>query len=195
MIIHPHRSEELQKQGGIFLKERGKLIQIKGVSHASADLSQAQVAERQARSAKLLLNSQQCKIDIRTEYQNTLSPGSGITLWAMIETGSEFPNIIGSDALGERGKKAEEVGKEAAENLLKEIKSLTPADVHLADQLIPFIALFGGEIKPVVETPHVLANRYVCEKFLGHDIHFASETAERFKLKGIWNSSNIQQKT
>ena len=66
--------------------------------------------------------------------------------------------------------KAEAVGKEAAENLMKEISSGAAVDKHLADQLIPFMALAGGIIKASEVTNHVKSNIYVAEKFL--DVKF-----------------------
>jgi len=48
----------------INLTEQYNLIQIKGISHASLDLQKGEVAERQARSAKLILNKLNCPIQI-----------------------------------------------------------------------------------------------------------------------------------
>ena len=59
------------------------------------------------------------------------------------------------------------IGKEAAEGLLKEIESKAPVDKHLADNLIPFLALTGGKIRTSNITDHTLTNIYTCEKFLG----------------------------
>ncbi len=156
----------------INLTEQHNLIQIKGISHASLDLQKADVAERQAKAAKFILNKLNCPIRIRTEYCDTLSTGSGITLWAIFskdpgEIDIMNPIRLGGDALGERGKRAEEVGKEGADNLLKEIESKAPVDRHLGDNLIPFIGLMGGKIKIAEITKHTLTNIYVCEQFLG----------------------------
>ena len=142
------------------------------VSNASADLMDAQVAERQAKAAELTLRELDCPINIRTEYQNTFSTGSGIALWAIFskdedEIDVENPVLIGSDVLGERGKKAEIVGEEAAKRLIDEIESGAAVDSHLADNLIPFLALFSGEIRTSRITEHVKSNIYACEQFLG----------------------------
>ena len=69
--------------------------------------------------------------------------------------------------MGERGKRAEEVGKEAAERLINEINYKAPVDRYLADNLIPFLALFGGRIKVSKISNHTLTNMYVVEQFLG----------------------------
>lgn len=150
-----------QKQEIIQL-EQGKLMQIKGVSHASKNLSDAKVAERQAEMARMSLKQLNCPVSIAAEYSDSLSPGSGIALWAKFDSNA----IIGADALGERGKSSENVGREAAENLTREIKNNAPIDSHLADNLVPFIGLFGGKIRVSEITKHVLTNIYVTEKFL-----------------------------
>lgn len=164
--------ESIKEAPKINLTEQYNLIQIKGISHASLDLQKGQVAERQAKSARLILNRLNCPIQIRREYSQTLSTGSGITLWVIFSKDPEEmditnPIILGADALGERGKRSEEVGKEAADKLLGEIESKAPVDRHLADNLIPFIGLIGDTIKVSEITDHTLTNIYVCEQFLG----------------------------
>ena len=47
--------DNIKEAPTINLTEQGHLVQIKGMSHASLDLQKAEVAERQAKSAKLLL--------------------------------------------------------------------------------------------------------------------------------------------
>ncbi|MBU0628091.1 MAG: RNA 3'-terminal phosphate cyclase [Nanoarchaeota archaeon] len=164
--------DNIKKAPSIELTEQHNLIHIKGISHASLDLQKAQVAERQASSAKFTLNKLNCPVQIRTEYPDTLSTGSGITLWATFSKNPEDidfnnPIIIGADILGERGKRSEEVGKEAADKLLKEIESKAPIDSNLADNLIPFLAIFGGKMRVSEITNHALTNIYACEQFLG----------------------------
>jgi RNA 3'-terminal phosphate cyclase len=157
----------------LHLVEQGKLIAIKGVSHASALLEEKQVAERQAAAAKSSLVSLGVPTDIRVEYNQTLSPGSGITLWAIFskrgdDIDERFPIRLGADALGERGKPAEIVGEEAAKHLLEDIKSRAPVDEHLADNLIPLLALCApSAMKTVRISPHCLTNIFVVEQFLG----------------------------
>ncbi len=152
----------------IELINQGNLQQIKGISHASKFLEKANIAERQARAAKLILSKYSCPINIRTEYCDTLSPGSGITLYAIFsEELDSNPIILGGDALGERGKRAESVGKEAADNLIKQIESKAAVDEHMSDNLIPFLALFGGKIKVAEITNHTKTNIYTTEQFLG----------------------------
>jgi len=153
----------------ILLLEQKKLLQIRGVSHASLDLEQARVAERQADSAKLFLDKLKAPFSITNQYYVSPSTSSGITLWAIFgddEIDQMNPIILGADSLGDKGKKSEQVGREAAESLLPEINSGAAVDKHLADQLIPFMALTGGLIRTSEVTDHVRSNIYVAEKFL-----------------------------
>ena len=174
------RTAVSQQSREIGMLERGKLLKITGVSHASADLSKAEVAERQAHSAKVTLSQQlqkqniSCPVSIQSEYSDTLSTGSGISLFAhFAATGKDEPAqvnpiILGSDSLGERSKRAEAVGQEAATALMAEITSGASVDHYLADQLIPFMAVAGkSKILASEITNHCLTNIFTVEQFLG----------------------------
>ena len=164
------------------LVERGTLVHIKGISHASKMLQDREVAERQATAAKSTLLEIGVNVDIRTEYCDTLSPGSGITLWAVYSKDLEptvlNPFILGADLIGEKGKPAEEVGSEAAKMLIEEINSGAHVDEHLADNLVPFLAMFKGSMKVSKISKHTLANIYTAEQFLG-DIGVKFEVDEK----------------
>ncbi|MFH0978776.1 MAG: RNA 3'-terminal phosphate cyclase [Candidatus Woesearchaeota archaeon] len=151
--------------------DRGKLKSIKGISHASLSLKSSSVAERQASSAQTSLKHFG-KVDISASYDDTASPGSGITLWAEFEDDGVWPVIIGADALGKKGVSAESVGKLAASNLSKQIESGCLVDSFLADQLLPFL-VFAPKASFLTSeiTPHCRTNAYVIEKFL--DVRFA----------------------
>ncbi|RLE39189.1 RNA 3'-phosphate cyclase [Candidatus Woesearchaeota archaeon] len=166
----------------IKLVKQGQLIQIKGVSHAAKILEKADVADRQARAAKMELNKLNAPIKIRKEYADVLCAGSGITLWAVFslqddEIDLNNPIRIGADALGERGKPAEKVGTEAGKRLIEEISSGAPVDKHLADNLIPILALVGGRMKVSEISDHTRTNIYVVEKFL--DVKFKIDEEDK----------------
>ena len=102
-------------------------------------------------------------LEERVEYYETRSPGSQVCLI------TEFENsVIGTDNLGKLGKRAEDVGKEAALELLKEERSRACLDKHLADQILPFMALTPGKSQVSVSeiTNHCKTNMWVIEKFL-----------------------------
>ena len=97
----------------------------------------------------------------RVEYYPTQCPGSQICLIG------EFENtVIGTDNLGKLGKRAEDVGKEAALELLKEQRSNACLDKHLADQILPYLALTKGKAQVSEITNHCKTNIWVIEKFL-----------------------------
>ena len=147
----------------INLTERGSLEKIFAISGASEFLKDKKVAERQLAGAREILGKLNLPIEEKIEYYPTQCPGSHICLVA------EFENtIIGVDNLGKLGKPAEEVGKEAALKLLEEQKSGACLDKHLADQLLPYIALASGKSQITVSeiTNHCKTNIWVIEKFI-----------------------------
>ncbi len=146
------------------LIERGALREIRGLSLASHHLRKSRVAERQAEAALSILRRQfpNRAIEIETRYAETLSPGSAVVLWAECEH-----TILGGDALGERGVPAEKVGEHAAAALLAELRSGATLDRHMADQIIPFLALFGGKFFCAELTDHIKTNIWVAEQITG----------------------------
>ncbi len=153
-----------EHRGPIVLEERGKLLKIEGVSVASAHLMKAKVAERQAQSAYRVLAQafSDLPLEIAQQYVESRSPGSAVVLWAACEK-----TIIGADTLGERGVPAEQVGQQAAISLVDELKSDATVDKHMADQMIPFLALYGGSLVCSELTDHIKTNIYVAEKLTG----------------------------
>lgn len=155
----------------INLTEQGKLEQIRGVVNCSRELEKGEVGERIKRSAEEELRKLNCPADIKVEYAESLSPGGEIVLWTVFSReGDVNPNnpiILGGEALAEKGKSSEEVGKEAALKLISEIKSEGCVDRHLSDQLLIFMALLPGSLIKASEiTNHSLTNIEVIEKFL-----------------------------
>ncbi|MCP3682819.1 MAG: RNA 3'-terminal phosphate cyclase [bacterium] len=162
-----------QEAPKINLTKQHKLMMIKGISNATLDLQKAEVSERQAHASKIKLSALECPVRIRTEYSDSLSTGSEITLWSVFsrkedDIDMDNPIILGADSLGERSKRAEAVGEEAASRLLQEINSKAAVDKHLADQLIPLMALIGSSaIKTSHITGHCRTNIQITEQFLG----------------------------
>jgi len=163
----------LRNFGEINITTHGKLIKIDGVSHASLSLENSKVAERQATAAGTQLKKLGCPVNIRSEYSNSASTGSGITLWASFSSDKEgkeidtiIPVVIGSDILGEKEISSEKIGENAASKLIEEINSGAPVDKHLADNMIPLLGIFGGRIKTSEITEHCKTNIYTTENFL-----------------------------
>lgn len=169
--FHFQKTEENKRVGEKLTEEglkgsQSKKRKIMGISHAS-NLPD-HVPSRQAEAAKSLLleAGYASQIDIRScEF---LSTGSGITLWT---------GYYGGSALGKKGLPAEKVGSRAAEEIIAELKAGAAVDIHLADQLIPYMALAGDSSYTVRElTPHALTNIWVTEQFL--DVKFRIEEKE-----------------
>lgn len=141
---------------------------IRGISHASN--LPAHIPLRQAETARTRLLEAGYPSQIETKSFESFSTGSGITLWS---------GYFGGSALGKRGLPAEKVGKYAAEEIISEIRSGTSVDIHLADQLIPYMALARDSSYTVRELSlHTLTNIWVAEQFL--DAKFKIEEKEGF---------------
>jgi RNA 3'-phosphate cyclase len=149
----------------ILLEEFGELKTIKGVSVCTF-LAERKVAERQANAAKECLRERGYVADIQiiNDRSNPLQKGSSLVLWA--ETNTDV--ILGADAIGELRKASETVGKEAAEKLTAEISAKPTVDVHLADMLIPYVALARGRSVYLARmmSDHLETNIWLAEKML-----------------------------
>lgn len=147
----------------IKLLKRGQLRKILIISGASEFLKKKKVAERQLSGTREILGKLKLPIKERAEYYQTDCPGSQICLIA------EFENtVIGIDNLGKLGKPADDIGKEAALEFLKEGEGNTCLDKHLADQILPYLALTEKKSEVTVSeiTNHCKTNIWVIEKFL-----------------------------
>lgn len=150
----------------LFLSKQGKLKNISAISHASLMLKTRNVVERQKISFIRCLKSITDRINVEEKYVNTKSIGSGLDAWITTEN-----SLLGACGLGEKGKIAEDVGKETANFLLKQYNSKSPIDEYAADQLLPYISLAGkGKIKVSRITNHTRTNIWLIKQFLPVDI-------------------------
>ena len=156
----------------VVLVSYGKLKGIRGISVCTF-LADRQVAERQAKAAHNLLTQNGFKADIqvKNDKSNPLQKGSSIVLWAETDTG----RIVGADSIGQLRKMAEDVGKEAAQNLINELHTEPTIDVFLADMLIPYMALAEGKSATLTRTisAHIESNIWLMEKML--NVNFTIE--------------------
>ena len=150
----------------IHLKEFGTVEELRGVSVCTF-LEDRKVAERQAKAANRYLKDHgyEAKIQVVNDRSNPLQKGSSLVLWAETSTGAVF----GGDAIGELRKSSEVVGREAAENLFREIEAQATVDVHLADMLVSYIALADGNSVYLTRdvTDHLDTNMWLAQKILG----------------------------
>ncbi len=110
------------------------------------------VAERQLASAVSFLTEaglypQVC--EAREEAAS--SPGSSVLASCVGQDA-----FLGGDAIGERGRPAEDVGRSAAERLVMDVRSGAPYDANVADMVIPLLSLAPGPSR--VKVPRVTSH-------------------------------------
>jgi RNA 3'-terminal phosphate cyclase (ATP) len=165
------------------ISEFGRIEEIKGISVCTL-LEKQRVAERQVEAASKVLTDHGYEADIHVlnDQSNPIQKGSSIVLWAKTSKGA----LVGGDAIGELGKSSEAVGREAAENLLKEIDAQSTVDIHLADMLVPYVALANGTSTFLTRkiTDHLNTNIWLMEKILGVKFQI-NKIGDIYKIKKI----------
>ncbi len=160
------RTQPCRELKPIRLEEFGEIKTIGGISVCTF-LANRRVAERQAREAERILRSRGLNPEIRVvnDFSNPLQKGSSLVLWAETDKGV----LIGSDSIGEIGKTSERVAWEAVRGLLEEIDARATVDVHMADMLVPYVALANNESTYLTRTisDHLESNIWLTEKILG----------------------------
>ena len=159
-----------KKLSPLSLEQFGRLREIKGISVCTF-LADRRVAERQAKAAARRLEARGYKPDIRVvnDFSNPIQKGSSIVIWATTDSGV----LLGGDAIGELRKRSEIVGNEAARNLAREMAAKATVDVHLADMLVPYVALAeeGSTYLTRLMTDHLETNIWLVEEILGVRMH------------------------
>lgn len=170
--LFPSRPERLE------LERRGEIESLQVMSVCSWELRDRDVANRQAGAVERVLSEgttlsrttpensddedrDTCPIDeISATAARSRSPGSSVVLSVTCEGGA-----AGFDALGERGKPAEDVGTEAANALQTFLDTAGAVDRHLADQLLLFLAVAGGKMAVPEITDHVTTSIGLLRQF------------------------------
>lgn len=145
--------------------ERGRVERVRGLSFSLG--LPGHIAQRMRDSALSVLavaGYREAEVDLEVVASGR-SEGCGITLWAECENGRRF----GGSALGRRGRRAEQVGEEAARALVAELDGVAAVDTHLADQLMVWLALARGpsEFTTARTTDHLRSAAQVAESLLG----------------------------
>ncbi len=142
---------------------RGQIRRLHLLSVAHETLRERRVVERQVEGALTFLEGKLPRPEVYRQYVSADSVGTSVTLWLEDSEG----NLLGADSLGRRGKPAERVGEECALKLWEDWSASATVDRHLADHLVPWLALRGGSIRVPRFTGHLETNIWVCERFLG----------------------------
>jgi len=162
----------------INLSNRGKLLDLHLLSAVSnLPLS---IAERQRDQA--LKRIEYLGIRPTVAIQTASSAGQGTVLFLT----AEFEGSVGGfTSLGRKGKRAEAVADDACNELIKFLDSKGVVDIHLADQLVLYMALATGRSTLITEriTDHLLTNIWVIEQFI--PLKFHVEETGRVEVNGI----------
>jgi len=158
----------------IRLTEQGPLRRIRGIVHVSH--LQEDIPKRIKHAAmRRLVGRGEAAIEERVySGDDAIGQGGALVLWAETEG-----SILGADSLAERGKPSEEVGKEAADALLREIASGATLDFHAADQLLAYAAMADAPSEFLVRevSEHVRTMLWLLGSILGTRFEIRPEGA------------------
>ena len=164
------------------IMERGNILQITGYS-AVGNLPLS-IAERQKdafvnKINREIKNNKACLIIELVEV-----PSIGQGTFVYLEARSE-DSVAGFTALGARGKKAEVVGEEAAEEFVKYYTTGAALDYHIADQIVLYLSLCSEESRFTTSsiTNHLLTNLWVINLFHGIQYSIEGEVGEKGMVK------------
>jgi len=164
-VIHP-----CPRVNGLHLTHCPTLTTAGGFS-AVAGLPIA-IAKRQARRLTHRLKQEGIESHIPFEEWEAASPS---TVAAVIFRQAAIPTLFFS--LGERGKPAESVADDAADEALRYMDAQAPVDAHSADQLLLPLAFSSdaSEFRTSEITRHLTTNISTLAKFLDRNISLVSE--------------------
>ncbi len=148
------------------LEQQGRPVQIFGFALAS-HLKQRRVARRLAdRCRQRLIEAGLPEPHIETINDTLASqPGAALAVFVETDTGA----LLGADQAGAPGRPSEAIADNVARMLLEDLQSGATVDRHLADQLLPYVAL--AESTSVYRVPaitdHMASSCWLVEQFLG----------------------------
>jgi RNA 3'-terminal phosphate cyclase (ATP) len=143
------------------LGERGGFRGARIYSLASMDLLDGAVARRQAETARDALTEAGIEV-LATETRSAAAESTGSALVIELEYARSRASF---DALGEPGLPADDAATSAVTDALNFHDSSAVVDRRLADQLLPFLAIAGGEIRIPEITAHVQSHLALLERF------------------------------
>ncbi len=162
-------------------EERGRVLSIDGCSAAGRLPRDIAVRQRDAAQDRLRAGIGDIGIPLHIELSGAPTPGRGTFIFLR----ANAENIAaGFTALGGPGKRAEAVGKEAAEEMIAYLDTGAALDPHLPDQLVPYMALCGEESVLTTSrvTPHLQTNLQVTGLFRNYSRNLEGETGKPGRL-------------
>ncbi|CAN5714872.1 RNA 3'-terminal phosphate cyclase [soil metagenome] len=135
------------------------------------------IAVREAAVATRLLNWDESSVSI--ESVNAPGPGNAV----LIEIESEHVREI-CTSFGETGVAAEAVADRVAHEARRYLAAGVPVACHLADQLLPVLALGnGGEFRTLAPTQHTKTNADIVRLFTGATIEIIPEGRDVVRIE------------
>ena len=146
----------------INLTDRGRLNSVEIFSKASEELENNSVADRQSDELARKVKNNYPSLDLskNVSYVESDSIGSTLVMKANYEN-----SIAVFDQLGEKGKRSEEVAANVFSQFSDFERTEAAVDENLADQLMIFVALIGGEIRVPSINDHIQTNLETIKKF------------------------------
>lgn len=143
------------------------------------------IAERLQARAEMRLRD--LRVPVAVDVVEGDGPGPGAHLFLLAESEESRAGFAG---LGQRGKPAERVADEACAALGEYLEGDGALDPHLADQVLPALALAEGESAFTTTrlTPHLLTNAWAIRQFLPEvviSIEGAAGGPGRVSVQGI----------
>jgi RNA 3'-terminal phosphate cyclase (ATP) len=163
------------------LTERGRLLRVTGCS-AVGNLP-ISIAERQRMAALEFIEGRMTTIWCPMEVKLLDVPTSGQGTFLFLKAETEY-SLAGFTALGERGKRAERVGEEAAGEFLRYMAEDAFFEPHLSDQAVLYLALAGkrASFSSSGITRHLLTNLWVINLFQPFSYAVEGETGKPGKV-------------
>ncbi|HDD35379.1 MAG TPA: RNA 3'-phosphate cyclase [Candidatus Desulfofervidus auxilii] len=146
---------------------------ISASSHLPEDI-------RKRQTKKLLSYLREVKLKAEIEEIEASAKGKGTFLFLWVD------EVIkaGFSALGAKGKPAEKVAKEVFKKFLFYYKKRVCVDEHLADQIVPFLALASGKSFFItIISSHLITNIWVINQFLKRKIEYKGDIGKPGILK------------
>ncbi|KPK84014.1 MAG: hypothetical protein AMJ81_06775 [Phycisphaerae bacterium SM23_33] len=155
--------------------ERGAFQRAHGLSlvgRLATSIAARQAGELEKGLRRLGLEDAFGEVAVDVVEPAARSPGTAVYVETEFETGR-----AAFSALGRRGKPAEQVAREAVNELARFLHTDAAFDYHLADQVLLPLALADGESRFTTSavSEHLLANAHVISLFLGQVVQTSGD--------------------
>jgi RNA 3'-terminal phosphate cyclase (ATP) len=164
------------------LMERGDLSRITGYSGVGGLPTSIAVRQQSAAIARLSASAEELADKTAIDAINVPAYGQGTFVCLECKSGT---SLAGFSSLGARGKRAETVGEEAADELIHYYRSGAALDRHLADQIVLYLALSDQESVFTTEavTNHLMTNLWAIGLFRAYRYSVAGQIGEKGTIR------------